>query len=357
VGLPNVGKSTLLNALSKKVASEAANYPFCTIEPTSNRVFVPDERLEALASCAGSQQIIPATLDFVDIAGLVKGASKGEGLGNQFLSHIREVDLIVHVLRCFESGDIVHVEQSVDPVRDKEIIETELMLADLESLERRIPALEKKMKHKSDSAQLLALELMKQVQKALDVGNFFDIKGLTPEETEALRSLNLLTTKPVIYALNVGEGDLHGPSKLKDAVLDVVPLSAALVLSADIEASIALLPVEEQKEFLESVGLERSSLETLVQKAYETLGLCTFFTVGPKEARAWTIPQGTKAPAGAGKIHEDFARGFIAAEVLTWQTYLEHKGEQGAKAAGRLRLEGKDYTLEDGDVVHFRFNV
>ena len=357
VGLPNVGKSTLFNALTQTAAAQAANYPFCTIEPNVGEVAVPDPRLDALAAIAGSKQIIPTRLTFVDIAGLVRGASKGEGLGNQFLANIRECDAIAHVVRCFEDGDITHVEGGVDPVRDIETIETELMLADLESLEKRIIALEKKAKGGDKDAKELA-DIINRCLVLLREGNPARLAEIKPEEQNLFHSLGLLSSKPVLYVCNVEEG---AAAQGNDQSAKVSKRAAeenaiAVVVSAKIESEIAILPVDEQADYLEAVGLDEPGLNRVIRAGYDLLRLITYFTVGPKEARAWTIENGTRAPQAAGVIHTDFEKGFIRAETIAYVDYVTLKGEAGARDAGRLRLEGKDYVVLDGDVMHFRFN-
>jgi GTP-binding protein YchF len=358
VGLPNVGKSTLFNALTKAAAAAAANYPFCTIEPNVGRVSVPDERLDKLAAIAKSQKIIPTHLEFVDIAGLVRGASKGEGLGNQFLGHIRSVHAIVHVLRCFEDSNITHVEKTVDPLRDKEIIETELMLADLESIERRVQTLSKKAKSNDKEAQ----EQLVLIEKALVLlregkpARMLDVK---PEDRSSFEQLQLLTSKPVLYVCNVSEEEAVTGNALTQKVRDLAAQEGArvVVISAAIEAEIISLEPQEQVEFLQSLGLEKTGLDRVIQEGYNLLNLLTFFTIGPKEARAWTTHQGATAPEAAGEIHSDFQRGFICAETISYADYITCKGEAGAKEVGKLRQEGKDYKVQDGDIFHFRFNV
>ena len=358
VGLPNVGKSTLFNALTQTAAAEAANYPFCTIEPNTGRVPVPDDRLETLAELAGSKQILPTFLEFVDIAGLVRGASKGEGLGNQFLANIREVDAIVHVLRCFE-GEVTHVEGDVDPIRDADTVETELMLADLESLERRIPPLEKRAKGGEKEARLQvavmekALVLLREGRPAREV-------VLEEAERKPFKMLQLLTAKPMLYICNVDEESAADGNELSARVAARAEETGAawVVISAAIEAEVASLDSDEEKqEFLESLGLEETGLTRVIRAGYGLLDLITFFTVGPKEARAWTVRRGAKAPEAAGVIHTDFEKGFIRAETISYDDFVNNGGEQGAKDAGRMRLEGKDYIARDGDVFHFRFNV
>ncbi|MGE0574672.1 MAG: redox-regulated ATPase YchF [Reyranella sp.] len=358
VGLPNVGKSTLFNALTATQAAQAANYPFCTIEPNVGRVAVPDPRLDKLAAVAQSGRIVPTQLEFVDIAGLVKGASKGEGLGNQFLANIREVDAVAHVLRCFEDGDVTHVSGSVDPVRDAEIVETELMLADLDSLEKRLPNLEKRAKGGDKEAQAE----VPVVRKALDVlreGKPAREAALTAEEQPTFRRLQLITAKPMMYVLNVEEasaatGNAHSAKAEAYARQRGMP---AVVISAAIEAEVAQLPAEDQAEYLASLGLAETGLARVVRAGYQLLDLVTFFTVGPKEARAWTVRRDARAPEAAGVIHTDFEKGFIRAETIAYDDYIALNGESGARDAGKLRLEGKDYAVKDGDVFHFRFNV
>ena len=359
VGLPNVGKSTLFNALLQTQAAEAANYPFCTIEPNVGKVSVPDTRLETLAKIANSKELIPEQLEFVDIAGLVRGASTGEGLGNQFLSHIREVDAIVYMLRCFEDGDITHVEGTIDPIRDAEIIETELVLADLESLEKRIPAMEKKAKNDKEAAA--QVELMKRVMEVVAKGDpARKVEVRDAADAKALRMLNLLTTKPVMYVCNVEEDSAATGNALSEkAQKRAAELGAkSVVVSARIESEIAMLNTdEEKKEFLDTLGLEEAGLAKVIRTGFELLDLITFFTIGPKEARAWTVRKGAKAPEAAGVIHTDFEKGFIRAETIACADYISGKGEAGARDAGKLRLEGKEYVVQDGDVLHFRFNV
>lgn len=360
VGLPNVGKSTLFNALLATAQAEAANYPFCTIEPNTGRVAVPDARLNELAAIAKSAVILPTQLEFVDIAGLVRGASKGEGLGNQFLSHIREVDAIIHVLRCFEDGDITHVEGGVDPLRDAEIIETELVLADLESVEKRIPNLQKKAKG-GDKEAKAALDMAERVLKVLEQGNpAKDLPLSSPEEVRQLKLMQLITSKPMLYVCNVEEDAVAEGNALSKKVQEVLAARGAqsVMVSARIESEIAQLGSdEEKKEFLETLGLQESGLAQIIRGGYQLLDLITFFTIGPKEARAWTVKRNATAPQAAGEIHTDFEKGFIRAETIAYEDYARCKGEQGAKEAGKLRLEGKEYIVQDGDVMHFRFNV
>ncbi len=356
VGLPNVGKSTLFNALTQTAAAQAANYPFCTIEPNVGDVAVPDERLDALAAIAGSKEIIPTRLTFVDIAGLVRGASRGEGLGNQFLANIREVDAIAHVVRCFEDSDITHVEGKIDPVADIETIETELMLADLDSLEKRIVAIEKKAKG-GDKEAKESFDLMSRSLTLLREGKPARLVEVKAGEERAFRMLGLLTSKPVLYVCNVEEASADKGNSFSARVFERAKQEGAraVVVSAKIESEVAVLPLEEQKEYLEAIGLEEPGLNRVIREGYALLGLLTYFTVGPKEARAWTITAGTKAPAAAGVIHTDFEKGFIRAETIAYADYIANKGESGAREAGKFRLEGKEYEVADGDVLHFRF--
>jgi GTP-binding protein YchF len=356
VGLPNVGKSTLFNALTRTAAAQAANFPFCTIEPNTGEVAVPDPRLDRLAAIAKSRQVIPARMTFVDIAGLVRGASKGEGLGNQFLANIREVDAIAHVLRCFEDGDITHVEGRVDPVADAATIETELMLADLESVERRLQNLARKLKG-GDREAAEQEALLKRAQAALAEGRPARTVQVAPEEARAWRLLQLLTAKPVLYVCNVAEADAATGNAHSAAVAAMAAAegNAHVVISARIEEEIAQLPSEEAQEFLAAMGLEEAGLDRLIREGYRLLRLRTYFTAGPKEARAWTIPAGALAPQAAGVIHGDFEKGFIRAETIAYDDYVAHGGEAGAREAGKLRLEGKTYEVRDGDVMHFLF--
>ena len=359
VGLPNVGKSTLFNALTATAAAEAANYPFCTVEPNSGRVAVPDDRLQVIAGLAKSRSIVPAQLEFMDIAGLVKGASKGEGLGNQFLGHIREVAAIAHVLRCFEGEEVTHVSGSVDPLADAEVVETELMLADLQSLERRKDPLVKKARGGDKEAKAM-LDLVERATTVLEDGKAARVMDISKDEAPNFKQMQLLTAKPVMYVCNVDEDTAATGNALSAKVAEKAATenAACVVVSAAIEAEVAQLEdAEEKQEFLESLGLERTGLERVIRAGYELLGLITYFTAGPKESRAWTIPEVSKAVDAAGIIHTDFARGFICAETIGYDDYIVHDGEQGAKEAGRMRQEGRDYVVKDGDVVLFRFNV
>jgi GTP-binding protein YchF len=358
VGLPNVGKSTLFNALTRTAAAQAANYPFCTIEPNVGDVAMPEPRLDVLAKIANSKEIIPTRMNFVDIAGLVKGASKGEGLGNQFLATIREVDAVAYVLRCFEDPDITHVANRIDPLADFEVVETELMLADMESLEKRKQNVEKKAKG-GDKESLQTLALIKTALDLLNAGKPARRAEIKPEDQKTWKMLQLLTSKPVFYICNVDEASAGTGNKFSDAVVAHAKKegSAAVVISARIESEIAVLSDEEQKDFLDSLGLEEPGLNRVIRAGYDLLGLMTYFTVGPKEARAWTIKKGTTAPQAAGVIHGDFEKGFIKAETIAYDDYVKYNGELGAKEAGKARQEGKDYIVQDGDVMHFRFNV
>ena len=359
VGLPNVGKSTLFNALTKTASAQAANFPFCTIEPNVGRVNVPDDRLDKIATIGKSASIIPTQLEFVDIAGLVKGASKGEGLGNQFLANIRETDAIIHVLRCFENGDITHVEGSVDPLRDAEIIETELMLADLESVDKRIASLGKKARSGDKESKIL-VEMLEAIKILLEDGQpARKYEAKNADEEKLYSHLQLITAKPVLYVCNVNEEDAESGNEWTQKVSAKAESegTSAVVISAAIEEEIAQLDEESQKEFLETLGLTEPGLNRVIRAGYELLGLLTYFTVGPKEARAWTIYKGYKAPQAAGVIHTDFERGFIRAETIAYDDFIACNGESGAKESGKLRSEGKEYIVKDGDIMLFRFNV
>jgi hypothetical protein len=366
VGLPNVGKSTLFNALTQTAAAEAANYPFCTIEPNVGEVPVPDPRLDAIAKIAGSKAVIPTRLTFVDIAGLVKGASKGEGLGNQFLAHIREVDAIAYVLRCFEDPNVTHVDGRIDPLADAETVETELMLADLESLEKRIEPLEKKIRGLDKDARK-TLELVSLALDMLRDGIPARLANIAEEDRPAFRALNLLTSKRVLYVCNVDEASAAAGNDYSRQVHEKVARAVAragatdprppevVVISARIEAELAQLPPGERLEYLNELGLREPGLNRLIRAGYALLDLITFFTAGDKEARAWTVPMGTRAPQAAGQIHTDFEKGFIRAETIAYDDFIACGGEAGARDAGKMRLEGKDYVVRDGDVMHFRF--
>ncbi|MBU6235640.1 MAG: redox-regulated ATPase YchF [Alphaproteobacteria bacterium] len=359
VGLPNVGKSTLFNALTATAAAQAANFPFCTIEPNVGRVAVPDARLDKLAEIGGSQKIVPSQLEFVDIAGLVKGASQGQGLGNQFLANIRETDAILHVLRCFEDADIVHVEGSVDPLRDADVIETELMLADLESLEKQANNNAKKAKGGDKNAQEL-MAVIEPIKKALEAGKPARTVKLDDNQKPLLKLLQLITSKPQLYICNVKECDAANGNQWTKKVEERAKAEGtkAVVICAQIESEIAQMSdAAEKKEFLESVGLSEAGLDKIIKAGHDMLGLQTYFTVGPKEARAWTIRKGAKAPEAAGVIHTDFERGFIKAEVISFADFVACQGEAKAKETGKMRQEGKEYTVADGDVMLFRFNV
>ncbi|WP_420860985.1 redox-regulated ATPase YchF [Algirhabdus cladophorae] len=357
VGLPNVGKSTLFNALTKTAAAQAANFPFCTIEPNVGEVAVPDARLDKLAAIASSKEIIPTRMTFVDIAGLVKGASKGEGLGNQFLANIREVDAIAHVLRCFEDGDVTHVEGRVNPVEDAQTIETELMLSDMESIEKRLVNIVRKVRG-GDKEAVQQERLMKLAMQALEDGKPARVVEVDEDDAKAWKMLQLLTTKPVLYVCNVGEsesveGNAHSAAV---AAMAAEQGNAHVIISAQIEEEISQLDADEAMMFLEEMGLAEAGLDRLIRAGYELLHLETYFTVGPKEARAWTIRQGTSAPKAAGVIHGDFEKGFIRAETIAYDDFVELGGEQPCKEAGKMRAEGKGYTVKDGDVLHFLFN-
>jgi GTP-binding protein YchF len=358
VGLPNVGKSTLFNALTRTAAAQAANFPFCTIQPNMGEVAVPDIRLERLATIARSAQVVPARISFVDIAGLVKGASQGEGLGNQFLANIRECDAIAYVLRCFEDPNIIHVAGKVDPIADAEVIETELMLADLESLEKRRTGVEKKARG-GDKESRVALELIDRSLALLREGRSARLVERSSEEEKAFRELQLLTSKPALFVCNVDEAAAATGNEMTRRVESYARThnAATVVISAEIESQLAQLPDGEQQEFLESLGLSEPGLNRLIREAYELLGLQTFFTAGPKEARAWTIHKGDRAPQAAGVIHTDFERGFIRAQTIAFDDYVALGGEVPAKEAGKARDEGKDYVVKDGDVMLFKFNT
>jgi ribosome-binding ATPase len=358
VGLPNVGKSTLFNALTRTAAAQAANFPFCTIEPNVGEVAVPDDRLDRLAAIAKSRQIVPTRLTFVDIAGLVKGASKGEGLGNQFLANIREVDAIAHVLRCFEDGDVTHVEGRVDPLADAETIETELMIADLESIEKRLQNLTRKVRG-GDKEAIQQERLLKAAQAALEEGRPARTVPVAEEDAKAWAGLQLLTTKPILYVCNVDEDHAATGNAHSTAVANMAEAqgAASVVISAKIEEEISQLDHDEAEMFLEELGLAEAGLDRMIRAGYELLHLQTYFTVGPKEARAWTVPVGTRAPQAAGVIHGDFEKGFIRAETIAYDDFVALGGEQGAKDAGKMRAEGKAYVVQDGDVMHFLFNT
>jgi len=358
VGLPNVGKSTLFNALTQTAAAQAANYPFCTIEPNVGDVAVPEPRLDALAKVAGSKEIIPARINFVDVAGLVRGASKGEGLGNQFLATIRDCDAVAFVARCFVDDDITHVEGRVDPLDDLDIIETELMLADLESLEKRVTGLEKRAKG-GDKDSATTLRLVKLALEQLNAGRPAFTAKVPADDEKAWRMLQLLTAKPALYVCNVDEDSAETGNALSDKVVERAAKDGAkaVVISAKIDSEIAMLSPDERAEFLETLGLSEPGLNRLIREAYALLGLQTYFTAGPKEARAWTIHVGDTAPQAAGVIHTDFEKGFIRAETIAFEDYVRLNGEAGAREAGKLRSEGKEYVVKDGDVMNFRFNV
>ena len=358
VGLPNVGKSTLFNALTETATAEAANYPFCTIEPNTGIVAVPDKRLKKLSELANSQKVIPAQMQFVDIAGLVSGASKGEGLGNKFLSHIREVDAIIHVLRCFEDTEITHVENTIDPLRDSEIIETELMLADLDSLDKQIQNRSKKAKSNDPDAKK-DLALMQNLHVLLSDGKPIRSADFDKDKLKKIKTFNLLTSKPVLYVCNVSEEDAVLGNKFSKIIFDkaIQENCVSVIISGAIESEIALLNDEEKNEFLADLNLKESGLNRLIRKGFDLLGLLTFFTIGPKEARAWTLKKDSTAPEAAGAIHTDFQKGFIRAETISYDDYLNYKSEQAVKDSGRMRVEGSDYVVHDGDIFHFRFNV
>ena len=358
VGLPNVGKSTLFNALTRTAAAQAANFPFCTIEPNIGEVSVPDERLEKIAKIAGSREVLPARLNFVDIAGLVKGASRGEGLGNQFLANIRETDAIAYVLRCFENPDIVHVSGSIDPVSDAQTVETELMLADLESLEKRIAPLQKRLRG-GDKEAMLTMDLVERTIKVLEKGLPARKVELSEEEDKPFRELQLLTSKPSLYVCNVDEESAASGNEMTREVARHAAANdaAMIIICAEIEAELAQLDAAEQEEYLQALGLEEPGLNRLIKQGYQLLDLQTYFTAGPKETRAWTIKKGTKAPAAAGVIHTDFERGFIRAQTIACKDYLTLGGEAAAREAGKVRDEGRDYVVADGDVMLIKFNT
>ena len=358
VGLPNVGKSTLFNALTRTAAAQAANFPFCTIEPNVGDVAVPDPRLDTLASIAGSKQIIPTRITFVDIAGLVRGASKGEGLGNQFLANIREVDAIAHVLRCFEDGDVTHVEGRIDPLADAETIETELMIADMESIEKRLANIARKIKG-GDKEAAAQERLMKEALAALEAGKPARTVKVAEDDRKAWAMLQLLTSKPVLFVCNVEEASAATGNSLSAKVADMAAAqgAGAVVISARIEEELAQMDAADAAMFLEEMGLHEAGLDRLIRAGYDLLGLQTYFTVGPKEARAWTIEKGTLAPQAAGVIHGDFERGFIRAETIAFADYVAGNGEAGARESGKFRVEGKTYEVKDGDVLHFLFNA
>ena len=354
VGLPNVGKSTLFNALTKKISAEAANYPFCTIEPNEGTILVPDERINILSNIAKSKETIPTSLTFYDIAGLVKGASKGEGLGNKFLSHIREVDAIIHVVRCFEDENITHVNNEINPLDDIETINTELILSDLELLEKIKSGLEKKSKSGDEESvkKVAASEiLIKHLENGNQVISFPDIDKIS----EVIKEFNLITNKPVLYVCNVDEASISSGNKFTEELKDKIS-QGVIIISADIESQIASLNADEQKEYIKSIGLDESGLNKIIKNGYETLNLITYFTAGEKETRAWTIEKETLAPDAAAKIHTDFKKGFIRAETIAYKDYIECQGELKAREMGKLRSEGKEYIVQDGDVMHFLFN-
>jgi GTP-binding protein YchF len=357
VGLPNVGKSTIFNAITS-AGAEAANYPFCTIEPNVGIVMVPDQRLDALAVIVKPQQTLPTAMEFVDIAGLVKGASRGEGLGNQFLGHIRKVDAIAHIVRCFEDDNVVHVDGTIDPLRDVEVIQTELNLADLDTVEKRINRVSKQAKS-GDKKMQEELSLMEKVQACLDSGQPARNTDLTLEQWKILRELCLITAKPVLYVANVSEDDLSGEHPYVARLKEHAASEGAemVIICGKIEAEIAELSADEKVEFLDELGLDKCGLDRMIHAGYHLLGLITYFTAGVKEVRAWTVSRGARAPQAAGVIHTDFEKGFIRAEVIAYEAFVTARGESGAKEKGLMRLEGKEYVVKDGDVMHFRFNV
>lgn len=355
VGLPNVGKSTLFNALTKSQGAQAANYPFCTIDPNVGMVEVPDERMHALAKLVNPERVMPTAVEFVDIAGLVKGASEGEGLGNKFLSHIRECDAIAQVLRFFEDGDVTHVHGNINPKEDKEVIEMELILADMQTLDKRLAKAESESKS-GDKAKVAYAKLIGDIHRQVGEGKKVIDLGLGDEEKEILKDLNLLTAKPFLYIANVHEDEIANDFSSYKERLELEDHQHLVPISAKIEADLSELEEADAKEYLTELGIEKPGLHTLIQSAYNTLDLMTYFTAGPKEVRAWTVNQGSLAPQAAGKIHTDFEKGFIRAEVIGYDHFVEHGGEAGAKEKGKMRMEGKDYIVKDGDVMHFHFN-
>ncbi|MBC63429.1 MAG: redox-regulated ATPase YchF [Chloroflexi bacterium] len=358
VGLPNVGKSTLFNALTQTSNAQAENYPFCTIDPNVGEVAIPDIRLKTLSEINDSKSKIPTKISFVDIAGLVKGASKGEGLGNKFLAHIREMDAIAYVIRCFEDNDIVHINGTINPAEDSEIVETELMLSDLESVESRIPSIEKKAKS-GDTESKELLPIINSVHKLLTSGKPARLLEVSESDKPKLKNLQLLTSKPVLYICNVSEKDAISGNKYSEVIKNIAYKENAIsiIISAKIESEISLLNIEEKEEYLQALGLEQSGLDQVIQSSYKLLDLITYFTSGPEESRAWTIPKGSNAPRAAREIHTDFEKGFIRAEVVSYKDYVLLEGEKKSKEAGKMRIEGKDYVVNDGDVIYFRFNV